>query len=275
MDAPEPPFTTKERQPTPHSLTGKELADFNRCFTASQSIQPGNAVHVEMWKDGLQTGTIGGRVRCLQTGTIGSRVRWHNQNLFLTATQPFKERPSNANAGGEKEVPSEDLFHTGHLYYSPHFVGHPELDYALIQPEPDVQMLDDVELFPSPCHAFLELPRFVSEEDFGKRKRRPVRLATASAGEVNGVLNCIPCFREQPGASEPQRIYCVETGDLLAPGDVGAWVFDACGWDDSRDSLLGHIVEWDAEAEVALLVPAYQVFADLARLFAKKPHEGR
>lgn len=185
----------------------------------------------------------------------------------MTAAGPFTDRlPGEKNDKGKKTSP-DWLLNAGSLYYSLHSNGHPELDYALIQPRSAVQIVDDVELFPLPCNKLLQLPRFTSE-DFGKRKRRPVRLATASAGQVNGVLDSIPCFLEKSGASEPQKVYCVETSDLLAPGDVGAWVFDDYKWGDSRGSLFGHIVAWDAGIEVALLVPAYEVFADLATAFA-------
>lgn len=255
MNAPEPPFTTKERLPASHSSTIKAPEYSPRCFAASKSIRPGNAVHVEMSDGGWQSATIGGR------------VRWRNQDLFLTTAHHFKELPSGAHAHGGKKAPSENLSDVGCLYYSSHFNEHPELNYALIRPGPDVHMEDDVELFLSPSHGLLQLPRFTSEEDFKKINRQtPVRSVTASAGAVVGQLEPIPFFLAIPGSSALQKVYEVEFNVPLARGDSGSWVFNA-----SNNRLLGYIVAGIPGAGVAVIFPAYKVFDELAL----KPHQGR
>ena len=252
MNAPEPPFTTKERLPASHSSTIKALGYSPRCFAASKSIRPGNAVHVEMSDSGWQTATIGGR------------VRWRNQDLFLTAAHPFKEQLSNAHARGKKEAPSENLSDVGCLYYSSHFNEQSELNYALIRPGPDVHIEDDVELFPSPCNGLLQLPRFTSEEGFKDITRQtPVRSVTASAGAVVGELDPIPTFLSMSGTWPRQEAYEVKFNAPIALGDSGSWVFNA-----SNNRLLGHIVAGIPEAGVALIVPAYRAFAELVL----KPH---
>lgn len=254
MNAPEPPFTTKERLPASHSSTIKTLGYSPRCFAASNSIRPGNAVHVEMPDSGWQTATIGGR------------VRWRNQDLFLTVAHPFQEQLPNAHVRAEKKAPSENLSDVGCLYYSADFDGNPELNYALIRPGPDVHMEDDVELFPSPCHRLLQFPRFTSEEDFEKINRQtPVRSVTASAGAVVGELDPMPTFLLVPWTSSQQKVYEVKFNVLVALKDAGAWVFNA-----SNNRLLGYIMTGIPGAGVAVIVPAYKVFDELA-----KPYSGR
>lgn len=252
MNAPEPPFTTKERLPASHSSTIKALGPSPRCFAALKSIRPGNAVHVEMPDSGWQTATIGGR------------VRWRNQDLFLTVAHPFQEQLPNAHVRAKKEAPSENLSDVGCLFYSSQFNEHPELDYALIRPGPDVHMEDNVELFTSPCHGLLQLPRFTSEEDFKKINRQtPVRSVIASAGAVVGELDPIPSSVVMSGTWAEQEAYQVEFNAPIAPGDLGSWVFNA-----SNNRLLGYIVGGIPGAGVAVIFPAYKVFDELAL----KPH---
>jgi hypothetical protein len=158
------------------------------------------------------------------------------------------------------------------LYYYSHFNERPELDYALIRPRPNLHIVNNVELFPSPYES-LQLPAFTSEEEFSNLPRTSVRAVTASAGEVVGVLDHILSFLIIPGTSALQKVYEVEFSVPLALGDAGAWVFDA-----SNGSLLGHIVAGILESGVALIVPAYQVFADLAAVvspdLAQEPSKG-
>ena len=164
----------------------------------------------------------------------------------------------------KKKASSENLSDVGCLYYSSHFNEHPEHNYALIRPGPDVHIEDDVELFPSPCNGLLQLPRFTSEEDFKKINRQtPVRSVIASAGAVVGELDPIPTFLVMSGTWDQQEAYEVEFNAPLAPGDAGSWVFNA-----SNNRLLGHIVAGIPGEGVALIVPAYKVFAELAL----KPH---
>jgi hypothetical protein len=240
MEAPRFPTTTKERQPTSHSSTISALGYSPQCFAASKSIRPGNAVYVKMSDSSLQTATIGGR------------VRWDNQDLFFTAARPFRGQPSDAPARGEKEAPPENLFHVGSLYYSSHLNGHPEHNYALIRPEPDVHMDDDVKLCFSQWILNLRIPRFTTQKDFTDTFPKPrVRAVTASAGVVVGELE---------GRFGVQDVYDVTFNVPITLEDLGSWVFDA-----SDNRLLGHIAAMYPISGVILIVPAYRVFADLAR----------
>ena len=184
----------------------------------------------------------------------------------MTAAGPFTDRlPGEKNDKGKKTSP-DWLLNAGSLYYSLHSNGHPELDYALIRPGPDVHMEDNVELFPSPCHRLLQFPRFTSEEDFEKINRQtPVRSVTASAGAVVGELDPMPTFLLVPGTSSQQKVYEVKFNVPVALKDAGAWVFNA-----SNNRLLGHIVTGIPGAGVAVIFPAYKVFDELA-----KPYSGR
>lgn len=76
--------------------------------------------------------------------------------------------------------------------------------------------------------------------------------------EVVGILEPIPRLLSTPGSSALQKVYDVKFEVPLASEDAGAWVFNA-----ENNSLLGHIAGSEPENEMAWIVPAYQVSADL------------
>ena len=236
-----------------HSSTLKALGYSPQCFTASEDVLPGDAVYVEM-VDGIQTATIGGRIRC------------GDQELFITAAHPFTHQRLEAKekaANGKERLPTR-LKEAGCLYYSSCFNERPQLDYALIQPRGEVSMIGGPSLqFSDSMFAF---PVFTSEEDFRNLVETSVRTSSASAAAMLGELDTIPEFLEIPGATELQEVYAAHFKSSLSPGDSGSWVYNA-----ERDILHGHIVAGVPGDGVALIVPAYLVFADLMMKFASTP----
>jgi hypothetical protein len=233
-----------------HSSTLKALGYSPQCFTASEYVLPGDAVYVEM-VDGIQTATIGGRIEC------------GDQELIITAAHPFTDqRPE----GKEKAVNGKErlsfrLKDAGCLYYSSCFNERPELDYALIQPRGEVSMIGGPPLQSS--DSIFAFPLFTSEEDFRNLVETNVRTSSASAGMIFGELDTIPEFLDTPGNTKLQEVYAAHFESALVPGDSGSWVYDA-----ESESLHGHIVAGVPEDGVALIVPAYLVFADLKENFA-------
>ncbi|KAG9201260.1 cell cycle RNA binding protein whi3 [Epicoccum nigrum] len=184
----------------------------------------------------------------------------------MTAAHPFTHQRSEAEAPSGKERLPAELEDTGYLYYSSCFNGRPELDYALIQPKRLVKM------FRGPALHFSDsafaLPKFTSEEDFRELVETSIRTSSASAGVLVGELDTIPEFLETPGAPELQEVYAAHFESALAPGDSGSWVYNA-----EHDILHGHIVAGIPEEGLALIVPAYQVFADLTKSFVSVPEQ--
>lgn len=234
-----------------HSSTIKALGYSPQCLTVSEAIYPGDAVYVEMSVDGIRTATIGGRIEC------------GDQELFITAAHPFTHQRPEAKekaANGKDRLP-DGLNTAGCLYYSSYFNGRPELDYALIQPGDEVSMFNGPSLQIS--DGMFALPAFTSEEDFRDLVETSVRTSSASAAKILGTLDTIPEFLEIPGATELQEVYAAQFESDLAPGDSGSWVYNS-----KCDILHGHIVAGMPEDGVALIVPAYLVFADLKETFA-------
>lgn len=213
-------------------------------------IKPGDAIHTAMSPNAC--------------ATLGGRLKVHNQDLLMTAAHPFTALlPASHTDEEQKKVYLGSSLDAGILCHSSHSSGRPELNYALILPRPETHIADNVELTSSPVDG-LKFPHFTSEHDFANLAGTRVRSVLASAGEVAGKINTpIPMFLILPGSSELSKVYKVEFDVPLARGVAGAWVFDA-----SNDSLLGHIVAGIPEAGVAMIVPAYEVFADLAKVVA-------
>jgi hypothetical protein len=236
-----------------HESTSDVLGRTPACSTASFTIKPGDPVYKDMTFDGPQTAIA----------TIGGRLKVRGQDVLITAAHPITDRLTYARrTDREEEVYLGTLLLEGSLHYYSPLNERPELDYALIRPGPDVHMADNVELVPSPWDS-VQLPAFTSEEEFSNVRNISVRAVTASAGEVVGKIDTIPCFLVIPGSSALQKVYEVEFSVPIALGDSGAWVFDA-----SNGSLLGHIVAGIPGDGVDLVVPAYQVFADLATVMS-------
>jgi hypothetical protein len=244
-----------------HESTSHDLGHTPAYSTASSTIKPGDPVYKEMTFDGTQTAIA----------TIGGRIKLRGQDFLMTAARPFTDRLPIEKNDREKKASPEWLLIAGSLYYSSHSNGHPELNYALIRPRPDIHVANNVELVPSPWHSVqipagsVQLPAFTSAEEFShlRNVQTSVRAVTASAGEVVGVLNPIPGLIACPMSSGGQKVYEVNFTVPLAPGDEGAWAFDA-----SNGKLLGHII---LKGEFAMIIPAYEVFEDLSLSLFLRP----
>lgn len=235
-----------------HESTIWALGYSPQCFTASGDVLPGDAVYVEM-VDGIQTATIGGRIEC------------GDQELFITAAHPFTHQRPEAKkkaANGKGRRPTRSKY-AGRLYYSSCLNERPELDYAVIQPRGEVSTIIGPSLQSS--DSMFVFPVFTSEEDFSNLVETTVRTIPASATMMLGTLDTIPEFLEIPGGTKLQEVYAAHFESVLAPGDSGSWVYNAEG-----DILHGHIVAGVPGDGLALIVPAYLMFADLMETFASK-----
>lgn len=236
-------MSTTEIQYLPDpNLAAKSLGYIPLCLGASVDIRPGCAVQVWMEKGGRQTATIGGTIRIC------------GFSCLMTAAHSFvDDEPDGSMNRRESSTHNSNFVSIGGLLYSSVLDDHPELDYVLILPSESLSFTDEEDF------AF---PKFTLKQEMMGLNHTLVTSVTASAGQVNGQIETIPDLVRLPRSKRLQVVYTVEFERSLAKGDSGSWVIAK-----KNDSLHGHIVAGVPEDGLAIIVPAYQVFQDLARVF--------
>ncbi|KAF2999676.1 peptide-N4-(N-acetyl-beta- glucosaminyl)asparagine amidase [Curvularia kusanoi] len=184
----------------------------------------------------------------------------------MTSAHPFAnqtqssdldtKRSHTAEISGSRSYSSAERVDCGCMHFISTSDGDPGLDYALIQKDGNLEMLGHIE--PSTRFGTLKVPPFTSGEQFKDLRSTEVTAKTAR-GTVSGQIETIPDFLRLPGARRAREVYAVTfTGDGLKPGDSGAWVHER-----ETGALLGHVVAGIPEDNLAFIVPAYKVFANL------------
>ncbi|KAF5708531.1 hypothetical protein FMUND_10550 [Fusarium mundagurra] len=99
----------------------------------------------------------------------------------------------------------------------------------------------------------------------GKTEARPVIIATASLGYVEGVVFPASSLLRPPGSKDFQTLYCIESHNSMAKGTSGSAVFD------KRTGLLaGYLVLGCPEKNIWYMVPIVNMLNDLEVRFGQK-----
>jgi peptide-N4-(N-acetyl-beta-glucosaminyl)asparagine amidase len=133
------------------------------------------------------------------------------------------------------------------------------LDYALIfstDGNPDIQILDNI---PVPLsNEGIPFMTLGSVAD-GIPENASIITMTGSSGLITGTLSGSPSYTRLPGTGAYQEVFTVELNAPIYPGDCGSCVFSS-----ETGRLYGHIIAGSAVTQVAYIVPAGVVFADIA-----------
>ncbi|KLO81428.1 Uncharacterized protein LW93_8138 [Fusarium fujikuroi] len=99
----------------------------------------------------------------------------------------------------------------------------------------------------------------------GITEPRPIIIATASLGYMEGVLFPAPSMLRPPGSKDFQTLYCIESDNALPKGTSGSAVFDK-----ATGLLTGYLVLGCPEKNIWYMVPILDVFNELEVRFRQK-----
>ncbi|KAF5537116.1 hypothetical protein FPHYL_12806 [Fusarium phyllophilum] len=134
-----------------------------------------------------------------------------------------------------------------------------EMDYLLIPTNADLQA-------GASTSKSAELIQISEAFDLqGKTEARPVIIATASLGYMEGVVFPASSLLRPPGSRDFQTLYCIESHKYMPKGASGSAVFDK-----QTGLLAGYIVLGCPEKNIWYMVPIVSVLHDLEVRFGQK-----
>ena len=205
------------------------------------------------WSNGGQS-TADSDIQSLPCGT--AEPGWE-----FTSTKGGTAHPTDRRVNPKQ--PSPNLTSIGRLAISSQTSSNPSLDYALIERHDTNTENSNRFEYPSD-----EGPSWITISRAAKigASDRNIFAATASGGLLSGRLLATASYMRLSNNKTYQEVYPISVEGFLIDGDCGAPVFDR-----SNGDFYGHIVAGDPGTGSAYLVPAIQIFFDIAMQLGCEP----